>query len=193
MQEMQPKTRIETTVFARKLPRRARSVSKTKKRTTRPKKSKVGLRREWLIPDTTGKLRYVGIRGCYWYWLSRDVRRSEWEKYGVCITCLETIEDWTIADCGHLIASDRCGEYLRLNRMNLTLQHKKCNNSLWTPQAGVLNTLNMDIRHGAGYMENLRGLISKECKEPTTNEYKELIRALSSYQEALTKSLTNVQ
>lgn len=166
-------------------PRKPRSSTKLSKRPRKRAKSKIDLRREWLVPDSTGKLRYVGIRGVYWYWLSRDVRKSEWEKYGICITCLGSIEDWRTEDCGHIIASDRCGEYLRLNRKNLTLQHKKCNNSLWTPQAGVLNTLNMDKRHGAGYMESLRALMTVECKEPTTNEYKELIQALPSYKEAL--------
>lgn len=153
--------------------------------TRKKKKSKVDLRREWLVPDTTGRLRYVGLRGIYWYWLSRDVRKTEWEKYGVCITCLEPIEDWTKADCGHIVASSWCGEYLRLNRINLTIQHKKCNNPRFCPQAGVLNAVNIDKRHGDGYMQNLLGLVKTEAKTPTQEQYRKLIRALPSYQEAV--------
>lgn len=150
----------------------------------RKKKTKVDLRREWLVPDSTGKLRYTGLRGIYWYWLSRDVREKEWLRYGVCITCLEPIEDWTKADCGHIVASSYCGEFLRLNPANLTIQHKKCNNPRFSPHAGVLNAVNIDKRHGAGFMESLLALRKKEAKEPGQHEYRCLIQSLDSYKKA---------
>lgn len=170
-----------------KAPKRAKTKTDPSAKKKRSK-TKIDLRREWLVPDTTGKLRYTGLRGIYWYWLSRDVRRSEWEKYGVCITCLNPIEDWTKADCGHIVASAYCGEYLRFNRMNLTIQHKKCNNPRFSPHAGVVNAVNIDARHGVGYMGKLLSLRKKDCKAPSQEEYRQLIRALPSYQEAL-KSL----
>lgn len=181
---MPPETRVEQVMYARKLARKPRSTPKTKKRTTKPKKTQIGLWREWLVPDSAYH-RFKGLRGVYWYWLSRQVRKEDAEKYEICITCLLPIEDWKSVDCGHIIASDGCGEYLRFFRLNLTAQHKGCNNPLFSPSAGVLNALHMEERHGKGTMEHLVSLIKKECKEPTTNEYKELIRALPSYQEAL--------
>lgn len=147
------------------------------------KKTKNDLKREWLVPNVP--LRYVGLRGIYWYWLSRDVRKKEWEKWGgECITCLVPLATWEEGQCGHILASSFCGEYLRLNPINLTLQHSKCNNPRFSPHAGVANALNIDKRHGAGYMEMLYSLRKKECKTPTAEEYRALIRALPSYQEA---------
>lgn len=187
MQRLQQETRIEPIVYARVRPmvkRKTRSSSKVAPK-KKKKRSGADMKNEWLIPKASHHLRYVGIRGVYWYWLSRDVRKSEWEKWKVCLTCLEPIEDWTKADCGHIVPSSFCGEYLRLNRINLTIQHKACNNPRFSPYAGVYNAVNIDKRYYEGYMEFLLSQRKKECKEPTTNEYKELIRALPSYQEAL--------
>lgn len=154
----------------------------------RKRKTEVGLWREWLVPDTAFR-RYKGLRGIYWYWLSRDIRKSEWIKWDKkCLTCLEVIEDWQYADCGHILASRVCGEFLRFNPINLTIQHKGCNNPRFCPQAGVLNTINIDKRMGAGYMEYLLSLRKQETKEPTAEQYHALIRGLKSYQEALTAS-----
>jgi hypothetical protein len=140
--------------------------------------------REWLVPDGAYR-RYKGLRGILWYWLSRDVRKDEWERYGVCITCLEPVEDWHYADCGHMVDAANCGEYLRFLRRNLALQHKKCNNPRFTPSAMALNAVHYDQRYGQGAWEKLYALKKKECKEPTQGEYKDLIRALPSFQEAL--------
>lgn len=148
-------------------------------------KTKADLKREWLIPANT-PLRYVGLRGIYWYWLSRDVRKKEWEKWGgICLTCLAPITSWQEGQCGHIVPSNWCGEYLRLNRINLTIQHAGCNNPRFCPQAGVLNSINIDKRMGDGHMEYLLSLRKTECKEPSAEEYKALIRSLDSYQQAL--------
>jgi len=148
------------------------------------------LKREWLVP-TTAWMRYKGLRGIYWFWLSIEVRKTEWEKYKVCITCLEPLATWQEGQCGHILASSYCGEFLRLNRMNLTIQHAKCNNPKFSPHAGVANAVNIDKRHGVGYMERLYSLRKTECKEPTQDEYRALIRALPSYQEAVSNSGDN--
>ncbi len=176
---------------SKSLPTRS-SPGKMKNRTTRrkrpPKKTEIGLWREWLVPDTAYH-RFKGLRGVYWYWLSKQIRQEDWEKYGVCITCLEPIEVWQQADCGHILPSSNCGEYLRFFRLNLTIQHKKCNNPRFTPNAGVLNAIHMDERHGPGTMKYLVSLTKKECKEPTTREYRTLIAELASYQQAVSLSL----
>lgn len=169
------KTRIET-YEPRKRAKRALRAKK-------PRVTDISLWREWNVPDGAYH-RYKGLRGIYWYWLSRDVRKTDWDRYGVCVTCLQPVEDWRNADCGHMIPSDRCGEYLRFFRRNLSLQHKKCNNPRFTPHAGVLNAIHMDTRHGAGTMAFLEGLMKKECKEPRQEEYRNLIRGLSSYQKS---------
>lgn len=152
------------------------------------KKTKIDLCREWLLPYdyNPSNLRYTGLRGIYWYWLSRDVRKSEWEKWKtLCLTCLQPIASWEEGDCGHVIAARRCGEFLRFNRRNLTIQHKKCNNPRFSPMAAVFNALNYDKRYGIGAFEELLTLTKKEAKEPTQEEYRQLIKALPSYQDAL--------
>lgn len=144
----------------------------------------VAIKRAWCVPDKA-KMRYGGLRGVYWYWLSRDIRKSEWEKWGKkCITCEEEIEDWQYADCGHMIASQGCGEFLRFNRINLTIQHKKCNNPRFTPNMSALNAIHYDERHGKGAWLAMWKLRKVRAKEPTADQYRELIQALPSYQEA---------
>lgn len=161
----------------------------------KPKKKKsksskdLELRREWLLPTGYNhKLRYVGLRGIYWYWLSRDVRKTEWEKWnGECITCLVPLATWEEGQCGHMVASSECGEFLRFNRKNLALQHAKCNNPRFNPNAGARNAVHYDMRYGQGAWDRLYALRKVECKNPKQEEYRELIRALPSYQEAVDK------
>lgn len=191
---------MRPTPLARKTPLRATTrattplkVSKLGQVSKAPQKlvqTKIGLRREWLIPDTSGPMRYTGLRGIYWYWLSRDIRKKEWEKWnGMCITCLVPLQTWEEGQCGHILASSFCGEYLRFNRLNLTIQHAKCNNPRFSPHAGIANAVNIDKRYGTGYMEQLYMLRKKEAKNPTDTKYKELIRGLDSYKEAQSKAL----
>lgn len=154
------------------------------------KRTEADLKREWLVP-TNAWMRYKGLRGIYWYWLSIDVRKMEWVQWGGrCLTCLEFIPTWQEGQCGHIVSSSYCGEYLRLNRINLTIQHAACNNPKFSPHAGVANAVNIDKRHGAGYMEMLLSLRKTECKEPGQEEYRVLIRAVPSYQEAVDNSTT---
>ena len=127
--------------------------------------------------------RYQGLRGIYWYWLSRDVRESEWDKWdGLCLTCLEPLERWEDGDCGHVVASARCGEYLRFNRINLTIQHKKCNNPRFSPNAGAMNAIHYDQRYGQGAYERLYAMRKTEAKCPRQDEYRELIKAIPAYE-----------
>lgn len=162
-------------------------VTKERKRRKSKSRTKADLCREWLYFGNTSSLRYSNVmRGLYWYWLSRDVRKSEWEKWDKkCLTCLEEVENWEDGHCGHIIASSGCGEYLRFYRKNLTLQHPACNNDRITPMAGALNAIHYDERYGKGAWDALYALRNKEAREPKTSEYPDLIRALPSFQEAL--------
>lgn len=191
---------VEVPVKGRKRPvrkslvRKGNLVRKAPKRRVKVKKKarrkKIDLWREWLVPDGAYH-RYEGLRGVYWYWLSRQVRKDEWEKYGgLCLTCLKPIEHWTMGHCGHIIAAQNCGEYLRFLRENLTIQHPHCNSDRITPQAAALNALHYDQRHGQGAWGLLFALKNTEAKAPTQAEYRALIRALPSYQEALIHTLS---
>ncbi len=145
------------------------------------------LKLAWCIPTTNNfKLRYSGLRGVYWYWLSRQVRKDEWIKWdGKCITCDVPLATWEEGQCGHVVPSRMCGEYLRLNPINLTLQHAKCNNPRFRPDAGALNAIHFDKRHGQGAFQELYDMKKIEAKEPSQEEYRTLIRSLPSFQEAL--------
>ncbi len=170
-----------------KRPAKARKPLKTTPRTKKPRKTEIGLWREWLVPDNAYH-RYKGLRGIFWYWLSRDVRQSEWEKWDkLCLTCLEPVENWEDGQCGHIVASAGCGEYLRFNKINLTLQHGHCNNPRFTPMGAALNAINYNLRHGTGAYEKLLTMRKIEAKEPRKSEYPDLIRSLSSYQSRLAK------
>jgi len=173
---------------ARRSPIRRKKASDYVKR---KKKTKIGILREWLVPIGIDSVRFKGnmLRSVYWYWLSRDVRKSEWEKWDkLCLTCLRPIENWEDGHCGHVIASAGCGEYLRFHRSNLTLQHAACNSDRITPMAAALNAIHYDERYGKGAWDKLYALRKIDCKEPKQSEYPDLIRALPSYQEALLKN-----
>lgn len=164
-------------------------IKNTKKRLqrkngTKRKKTEADLKREWNVP-VKANLRYKGLRGIYWYWLSRDVRESEWKKYGHCITCLKPIADWRLADCGHILPAANCGEFLIFHRENLTIQCKACNNPRFTPDAGIRNAINLEKRHGAGFIECLYEAKKVSVKAPTQQEYKDKIMALPNYIKSL--------
>jgi hypothetical protein len=158
-----------------------RPIKKVKKRRRRV----IDLWREWLVPDNAYR-RYSGLRGVYWYWLSRQIRYEEWSQWeGKCLTCLEIIENWTLGQCGHIIASGGCGEFLRFHRKNLTIQHPHCNNPRITKNAAALNAIHYDERYGQGAWAALYEMRKIEAKEPSQDGYRALIRGLTSYQTAL--------
>src|SRR3990167_7887321 len=100
---------------------KARKRLKRKFGAFRYKKTEADLKREWLI-QSNYPLRYTGLRGIYWYWLSRQVRKEQWEMWeGKCLTCLIPLLTWEEGQCGHVVPSSMCGEFLRLNKINLTL------------------------------------------------------------------------
>lgn len=154
------------------------------------KKTIVDLWRLWLVPDKAYR-RYKGLRGIYWYWLSRDVRKSEWLRWDkLCLTCALPVEAWEQGQCGHIIPSDGCGEYLRFSRLNLCLQHPGCNANHIQKLASALNAINYDKRYGAGSWQKLYEMRKFNVKEPSQEEYRQLIQSLPSYQEALHKTLS---
>jgi len=156
-------------------------------------KSKRDLYREWLIPESLIAMgwrpRYAGLRGIYWYWLSRDVRKKEWEALkGCCFTCKRPLASWEDGQCGHIIPASWCGERLRFDRRNLTIQCGKCNNPRFSPHSGLVNAINYDDRNGAGTFKYLMAEVKMHAKEPTQAEYRQLIRELDSFKEAYAKA-----
>lgn len=153
------------------------------------KQSVADLQREWFIP-VGAWMRYPGLQGVYWYWLSRQVRKEEWLKWKVCITCDRPIRDWREGVCGHIIAVQVCKEYLKFHRPNLTIQHMNCNDNKMSPMAAALNLRNYDKRHGAGAWDALWELRKKPKKPYTQKELRALIEDLESYQ-AARRALSN--
>lgn len=155
----------------------------TTKSTSKPKQTVADLQREWAIP-VGAWMRYAGLAGVYWYFLSRQVRKEEWEKYGgKCFTCERPLKTWQAGQCGHIIAVRDCGEYLKFHRNNLVLQEAKCNDQKMTPMAAALNLLNYNKRHGEGAWQRLYEMRNTKKKPYGRKELRALIEALPSYQE----------
>lgn len=156
------------------------------RKTKKKKQNETALKREWYVPVKV-TLRYSGLPGILWYWLSRQVRQEDFEKYGgQCVSCPVRLKTWHDGDCGHLVASGAGGFATRFLRANLALQCKRCNNPSWCPDSPLFFALEVDRRWGSGtsaYLLGLRGVKQKEMKRA---EYEEKIKALPSYQHAIT-------
>lgn len=156
----------------------------------RVNKTKSALCREWGLPAAQ-HLRYTGLAGIYWVYLSRQVRKEDFEKYGgKCVSCKTILNDWREGDCGHFVASGDGGFATRFLRQNLALQCKRCNNPSWRPDAPAFYALEVDRRWGAGtaeYLLSLKGLKQKELKP---DQYEELIRALPTYHETILRQVS---
>lgn len=145
------------------------------------KQTEADLKRQWGI-DPKVQLRYKGLAGVYWHWLSRDIRKLDFERYGKCVSCPAICTDWTKWDCGHFVASGDGGFATRFMRLNLALQCKRCNNPRWCPDASAFFAIELDKRHGPGTAESLLRLKGATQKEMTDQQYELLIKALPSYQ-----------
>lgn len=146
------------------------------------KQTDADLKREWgLLPTQT--LRYKGIAGVYWHYLSLQVRHEDFEKYGgKCVSCPVRLETPHHGDCGHLVASGSSGFATRFLRQNLALQCKPCNNPKWRPDAPAFYALEVEKRWGKGTLMKLLCLKGTIQKEMTKEQYAEAIKALPSYQ-----------
>lgn len=145
------------------------------------KQTQADLKRQWGLTGHQ-QLRYRGLAGIYWYWLSRQVRQEEYYRYGKCVSCIRTCPDWRDWDCGHFVASGDGGFATRFLRLNLALQCKACNNPKWSPDAPAFFAVELDRRYGYGTAAMLLKLKGADKKEPTKAEYELLISALPSYQ-----------
>lgn len=147
-----------------------------------PKMTQEALKRLWSVPAGVD-LRYHGIKGIYWYWLSIQVRREDFKKYhGACIDqCGKVAERWQDFDCGHGIAASRGGINLLFRRENLAGQLKACNNPKWSPLAPIGFMRGVDLRWGVGTADMLWNLKDTVGKEPTNDEYMAKIKGLWVY------------
>lgn len=153
-----------------------------KSRVKKKKQTEADLKREWGL-EAKQQLRYKGIAGIYWTYLSRQVRQEDFEEYGgKCVSCRVRLESWRDGDCGHLVASGSGGFATRFLRANLALQCKRCNKPSWCPDAPLYFALEVDRRRGAGTAAHLASLKGVKQKEMKRHEYEEAIRALPSYQ-----------
>lgn len=154
------------------------------------KQTEADLKRSWGI-DPKHQLRYSGIAGIYWYYLSIQVRQEDFKKYkGKCVSCNTVLESWRDGDCGHFLASGNGGFATRFMRRNLSLQCKRCNNPSWTPDAPAFYAVELDKRHGAGTAASILALKGLGQKEMKKDEYAELIRELPSYKSGDSRTYT---
>lgn len=143
--------------------------------------TKADFNRSWGIPPHY-KLRYSGIVGVLWYYLSIQVRTEDFVKYGgQCVSCSKVLTDWRNGDCGHMLASGKGGFITRFMRENLALQCKQCNNPKWTPDASAFFAIEINKRYGPGTAERILAMKGTFQKEMTKVQYEEAIRALPSY------------
>lgn len=155
-----------------------------KRKPKKRKQSKISLWREWNVPDWAYH-RYEGLKGVYWFWFSRTIRDRDYERYsGLCMTCGRFVERGQ-DQAGHLLAARNCGFALLFHPLNVHLQHSKCNNPRFTPQAGVLNALNIGKRYGHETIAQLLTLKETKTKEWNKQKYEEEIRKLPAYQQSL--------
>lgn len=161
---------------SRKRSRTQRGGAKKKKRAT-----KADLLRAWgILPGTW--MRYSGLKGVFWYWFSRTIRDRDYEFFeGRCMTCSQYVPREE-SQAGHLFAAKNCGFALLFEPLNVHLQHSKCNNPRFTPQAGVLNTRNIMNRYGKNVIDELIKLQSQRVEEWSKAEYEEKIRQLPAFQ-----------
>lgn len=125
----------------------------TGQKSGKKKHTKADLNREWGIPANYS-LRWTGIRGVVWYWMSRYVRMRDAKKYGKCISCNFRSDAWTDYDAGHYVAVSR-SLGLSLELVGVNGQCKKCNNPRWTPDASIPYAVELDKRYGEGTAKKL--------------------------------------
>lgn len=171
-------TEISYKPFKSRMPtKRRKIVSKRCKRKSKPKLSKVGLKRLWGLSDTA-YMRYTGLKGIYWHYFSKSIRKRDYQEYeGKCITCNEYVEPGQ-DQCGHFFAAKDCGFALLFHPLNNHLQHAKCNNPRFTPSAGIYNTINFLMRYGQEEFDKLLKLKKLSTQAWSKAEYEEKIRAI---------------
>lgn len=114
--------------------------------------SEADLKRRYDIP-VSKKLRWKGLEGVAWYFLSLKVRKEEAEKYGRCVSCPAPL-NWNEGDCGHYVAVSR-SPGMKLHRSNVALQCRRCNNPRWVPDASIPFAAELDRRYGKGFAAKL--------------------------------------
>lgn len=154
------------------------------RKSVKKKQTKADFLRSWGLPPTQW-LRYTGIKGVYWCYFSRFVRERDYLLYGgLCMTCGEYVEKGS-DQAGHLFPAKNCGFALLFHPLNVHLQHSKCNNPHFTPNAGVYNAYNIDKRYPKILDELLAIKAQGINKEWKRSEYEEKIKALPTYQQTL--------
>lgn len=131
------------------------------------------------------KPRYEGLKGIYWYVLSRFVRLRDFQMYNRCISCNKWVESWEQLQGGHFIAAGTGGIELLFDPLNVNGECGPCNgfdgNHLIGYAAGL------DERYGIGTAQALRDryLNQKKVGAPTQKAwsdeiYREKIRYLQA-------------
>ncbi len=167
----------------KRTPLRRVSPNKVKKQT------QVGLWRGYGL-EKPSKPRYKGLKGIYWYLLSKYTRQRDFKKYkGECIDmCGKFATDWHDFDAGHYISAGQGGFALLFDDRNVNGQLKACNNPTFSPNSqigyreGIIKRYGVHILHELEEMYKDSHFRGKSTKEWTKIEYdlkiKELLKRL---------------
>jgi hypothetical protein len=134
-----------------KRPLGASSAKKTRKVSSRKKKTKADLWREFGF-ERPAKPRFSGLRGIVWHVLSLYVRQRDLKAFGpVCVNCGEEKTDF---HGGHFIAAGQCGwDGLALDPENI---HAECSSCNLRDKAKLKYAYHLDLRYGPGTAQKLR-------------------------------------
>lgn len=163
--------------------------AKSKARKSLPKTKKItdaAYKRLYDVPGGA-KLRYHGLKGIYWWYFSRYVRYRDFKAFRACVSCGGRVEDWKMEDAGHFVAASHGGFGLLFDERNVNLQHKHCNNPVWTPDAAGGYAIMLDYRYGTGTAATLWNRRFQVTPEWSQLEYEDHIAGVRKMLENLAK------
>lgn len=108
-------------------------------------------------------LRYTGIKGKAWRILTDYCRQRDFIKYGVCVSCGKSIQNWKECDGGHYIAMGGHGALIGFSEKNVNLQCSFCNLNA-SQHTGVIYRDTLVTRNGEAFLGELEALKSGSVK-----------------------------
>ena len=133
--------------------------------------------RYWGLPEDY-QLRWVGLRGVLWFYMSRAIKQEEFEEYGSkCVSCPAKLERWEDGQAAHYISVSR-SLGLSLTRENIALSCARCNNPTWSPDASIPFGIELDKRYGKG---TAKGLYEQSVRVTPLPKERELLAMIAEY------------
>lgn len=150
------KPTLEKVIASRSKPRKALE------RATMPKVKRKGASKvkvhwkppAWFMAIPVGSHGSNPVQKRLWKLTSDYVRIFDAEKYGVCASCPNRIENWQNGDCGHYKGWTSCHNYFKFNRINLSWQCNYCNR-LSDGSIGYRFSETLKMRHGNTILDDI--------------------------------------